>query len=81
MIYSTPSEYIDALINSNITWPVRYDDMFPYADQGEDYWSGYFTSRPTKKRHVREGSSNLHASNKLYTIRVLDQSVSDFEVQ
>lgn len=27
----------------------HYDDMFPYADQAEDYWTGYFTSRADAK--------------------------------
>ena len=43
--YSTPGEYLDALIAQNITWPTKYDDMFPYADHPQDYWTGYFTSR------------------------------------
>ena len=33
LLYSTPSQYIDALKEENIEWPVKYDDMFPYADK------------------------------------------------
>jgi lysosomal alpha-mannosidase len=32
LIYSTPSEYLDAITALNISWPTNYDDMFPYAD-------------------------------------------------
>ena len=32
LIESTPSEYVNALKAEKISWPVRYDDMFPYAD-------------------------------------------------
>jgi len=32
LLYSTPSEYIDALKEVEVQWPVRYDDMMPYAD-------------------------------------------------
>ena len=32
VLYSTPSQYINALKEEEIEWPVRYDDMFPYAD-------------------------------------------------
>ena len=53
--YSTPGEYIDALKSSNITWPTKYDDMFPYADKPQDYWTGYFTSRANQKSYVRDG--------------------------
>ena len=45
MFYSTPGQYIDALKKENITWPTNYDDMFPYADNPQGYWSGYFSSR------------------------------------
>jgi hypothetical protein len=51
VMYSTPGQYLDALNNqTNVSWPVKYDDMFPYADNPEDYWSGYFTSRPGAKK-------------------------------
>ena len=32
LIYSTPGQYLDALYEQNITWPVNYYDMFPYGD-------------------------------------------------
>jgi hypothetical protein len=72
VLYSTPSEYLDALIAQDLTWPVRYADMFPYADQANDYWTGYFTSRSNAKRAVRDGQANLHASSKLYSAKVID---------
>jgi hypothetical protein len=50
LLYSTPGNYLDAIIAANMTWPVRYDDMFPYADLPQDYWTGYFTSRANSKR-------------------------------
>jgi len=54
LMYSTPSEYLDALKSQDITFSVRYDDMFPYADRADDYWTGYFTSRALAKKMVRE---------------------------
>lgn len=50
LVMSTPSEYIDAIYAENIVWPTKYDDMFPYADQPQDYWTGYFTSRADAKK-------------------------------
>jgi hypothetical protein len=44
--YSTPSDYIDAVATAEIEWPTKYDDMFPYSDDGYSYWTGYFSSRP-----------------------------------
>lgn len=54
--------------------------MFPYGDTPYDYWTGYFTSRPNSKLQVRTGQANLHASNKMHTLRLLDVSASDQDV-
>jgi hypothetical protein len=76
VMYSTPGTYVKAVSALNVTWPVRYADMFPYADLPEDYWTGYFTSRPNYKKYVRDGQANLLASNKLYSAKVIDQELS-----
>jgi hypothetical protein len=47
---STPGTYVDALKSEKITWPVYYHDMFPYSDGNNEYWSGYYTSRPGTKK-------------------------------
>lgn len=73
LLYSTPGQYLDALIASNTTWPVRYDDLFPYADKPQDYWTGYFTSRAGAKKQVRDGSSYLHTASKLYALKAINK--------
>lgn len=55
LIYSTPGQFLDAIKTENIEWPVKYDDMFPYADKEDNYWSGYYTSRANHKLYVRNG--------------------------
>lgn len=70
--YSTPSKYVDALDKHNVTWPTKYDDMFPYSDTPNAYWTGYFTSRPNRKSYIRRGSHNLHASMQLYSEKIID---------
>jgi hypothetical protein len=55
LMYSTPGAYIDSLYKQDLTWPVKYDDMFPYSDNPQDYWSGYFSSRQAAKKQVRDG--------------------------
>jgi lysosomal alpha-mannosidase len=72
IMYSTPGNYLDAIVKSNVTFPTRYADMFPYADHMDDYWTGYFSSRANSKKQIRDGQANLHASNKLYGLKVID---------
>lgn len=81
LMYSTPGAYIDSLHKQNLTWPVKYDDMFPYSDNPQDYWAGYFTSRQAAKKQVRDGQTNLHASNYLYAKRVIQEDVKKEEIE
>lgn len=46
-------------------WAVRTDDAFPYAQRPNEYWSGFYTSRPHLKRLIKLGSSKLHSSLRL----------------
>lgn len=32
IIYGTPKDYIGAIHKQNLTYPVKTDDFFPYAD-------------------------------------------------
>lgn len=57
--YSTPTKYMDAVHAADLTWEVKSDDFFPYADCPHCYWSGYFTSRPALKRYVRLNNNIL----------------------
>jgi hypothetical protein len=66
-IYSTPSQYVDAVASYNAEFPTKYDDMFPYSDHGESYWTGYFTSRSNDKEYIRRASHNFDASALLYS--------------
>lgn len=41
VFYSTPAEYVAAKMSyANVTWPVKTDDFFPYADCPHCYWAG-----------------------------------------
>lgn len=75
--YSTPSEYVDAVAKYNISWPAKYDDMFPYSDQAGNWWTGFYTSRANLKSQIRRGSQFTHAANQLFTEAVINQDVSE----
>lgn len=79
--YSTPSEYIDTIASLNITWPTKYDDLFPYSSDPGNFWTGYFTSRANLKGYIRRASSITHASNQLFSEIALDQSTSEEEME
>ena len=59
LFYSTPTRYLEAVHAANLTWEVKTDDFFPYADCPHCYWTGYYTSRPALKGYVRDMNSFL----------------------
>jgi hypothetical protein len=65
VFYSTPGAYNEAKLKSNISFSVKTDDFFPYADCPHCYWTGYFTSRAALKRYVRVNSAYLNAARQL----------------
>lgn len=65
VLYSTPSCYLQELHKANLTWTLKTDDFFPYADDAHDFWTGYFSSRPALKRYERISNSNLQSCNQL----------------
>jgi len=81
LIYSTPSMYVDAIAAENIEWPTKYDDLFPYADDENSYWTGYFSSRANDKGYMRRASQTLHSSNKLFSLAAIDQTTTDGQIE
>jgi len=55
--------------------------MFPYADKAEDYWTGYFTSRPNAKKQVRDGQGLLHATSKYFALKAINATVHEDDLQ
>jgi hypothetical protein len=49
LLYSTPDQFVDAVHANNLSYTVKTDDFFPYADQPHAFWTGYLTSRPALK--------------------------------
>ena len=76
LFYSTPSMYVDAVSKTDTIWPVKYDDMFPYADNEHSFWTGFFSSRAVDKHYTRSMSANFRASQQLFTQKMYDQNLS-----
>ena len=47
--YSTPNDYLATIKRMNVDWPMKYDDLFPYSDYVNQFWTGFYTSRPNLK--------------------------------
>eukprot|EP01135_Chromosphaera_perkinsii_P011596 Nk52_evm35s2449 gene=Nk52_evmTU35s2449 len=67
--YSTPSLYIDgvkkAIKKKGMKLEIKYDDFFPYNDNLDATWSGFFTSRPGLKGYVRSVSAFYSSAQSL----------------
>ena len=53
----------------------------PYANEKEDYWTGYFSSRPGAKKQVKDASSLAHAEMKMFSKQVIKEGVEDKQVK
>ena len=66
VFYSSPGAYLDAKKgNPNMSWPLKSGDFFPYKWDEHQYWTGYYTSRPTLKGFIRRGGEYLRAARSL----------------
>ena len=79
-IMSTPSRFTDALKAENVTWPVREDDLFPYVID-QQYWTGFFTSRPAIKKHVKDASAFFNAEQNVFARMQIDQNTTTKDIQ
>ena len=68
--YSTPSEYFDTLRvleqQKALQLPINEnEDFFPYSDNQQDNWTGFYSSRPYFKGLVKDNANLLNQSSKL----------------
>jgi alpha-mannosidase II len=69
--FANLSSYFDMVqsrLQRRSALPVVRGDFFTYADRDEDYWSGYFTSRPFYKRLGRRAQATVRAAEVLHSL-------------
>ena len=67
-----------SLNKANISWTVKYDDLFPYANRPHTFWTGYFTSRVAFKGYVQRVNNFLQIVRQLTALTGLNnQAVFD----
>lgn len=83
--YSTPTRFTrevakineaHKIANDSFTFPIRRDDTLPYAQHPNQFWNGFYTSRPQLKLSVRELSRALQSSSRIITQQVLRKDLS-----
>ncbi|XP_076239948.1 lysosomal alpha-mannosidase II [Calliopsis andreniformis] len=77
IFYSTPSCYLKAVNDANLSWSTKTDDFFPYASDPHAYWTGYFSSRPTVKFFERMGNNLLQISKQLAVLTGLSENYEE----
>ena len=68
VLYSNLSYYTDVKRTEGLTWSVKTDDFFPYGSGRHDYWTGFFTSRPSLKRFARVANILLQQVRQLNAV-------------
>ncbi len=68
IFYSTPSKYIRTIQKEKIPFPVKNDDFWPYADNENAYWTGYFVSRVTLKGISKSAGRFLQSVRTLFAL-------------
>lgn len=65
---STPKRYVDSLKKENPKFPIKYDDFMNYYEPDFNgnrtlysFWSGFYSSRPGIKAHVKTASAQYYA--------------------
>lgn len=50
LMYSTPSRYLEAVNKANLSWTVKTDDFFPYADNAHAFWTGTYNYNEMREK-------------------------------
>ena len=66
--FGTLGEFFQRSLETSKQVSIIEGDFFTYADHSQDYWSGYFTTRPYYKRLDRVVEHYLRAAELVYSL-------------
>lgn len=70
--FGTLSEYFTELEKSQTRpFPTFAGDFFPYSDRSDQYWTGFYTSRPHLKYFARRIQSLLRLYSQYFVMTIL----------
>jgi len=87
---STPKDYVNSLKQEKATYPIKYDEFLNYYQEVEtdksnrtqyNFWSGYYSSRPGIKAHVKTASAQYHAQSKIVARKMLEQGANEADIK
>ena len=64
-----------------VKWPIKYGDFLNYYEAEKkrpigrnqfSFWSGYYTSRPSFKKQIKDVSALFYSQSKLFARKVID---------
>ena len=66
LFYSTPNKYMKRIKEIQSLYTIKTDDFMPYADNKHSFWTGFFSSRPATKVHVKKSGRHFQSLRALY---------------
>ncbi|XP_046352340.2 lysosomal alpha-mannosidase-like [Haliotis rufescens] len=79
VLYSTPTCYINSVNKEAATFETMSTDFFPYSTIPNTFWTGFFTSRPGLKRHVKTASSLLQTCKQMAALAQLQHTKANVD--
>ncbi|GFR83293.1 alpha-mannosidase [Elysia marginata] len=78
--FGTISDFFNALTKdvskSAISFPSLSGDFLPYNDRDDQYWTGFYSSRPLYKHTIRALQAKLRITEIIYTMTMIQPELS-----